>query len=124
MPSEIEQAGYQDFRRVVNSGLAMPDQWDWIGLVDDVGNVETWIEISADTRAEWITDENDQVQTVEIVVSGDDADISVPVTLEESILATTNLEGEARHRDTMTPATLGEPEDEVTIRHNIETPQV
>lgn len=124
MASEVNEEAYQDFRQVVNSSLSTPNQWDWIALIDDSGVEHTRIQISADSRAQWMTDETNQTQQVEVTVTGSDSDINTTVTLAESALYEVSSGGTARHRDSMTSATLAEAGDEVTVRHNIETPQV
>lgn len=125
MASEINEAGYETLRTLINSGLTTDGSWDYIELIDDTGTIVTRIQISGDARASWTTGSTDQVQQVEVTVSGSDGDISPTVTLSESALKNTDSDtADEMHRDTMTDATIASTDDEVTVRHNIETPQV
>ena len=123
--SEINEAGYETLRSVVNSEEAVEAEWDFIELIDDEGNIETRIEISTDSRASWTTAITDQTQEVEVTVQGSDSDITTPVTLSESALKNEDSDAaDEMHRDTMTDATLSEDDDQVTVRHSIEVPEV
>ena len=127
MPSEINEAGYQDYRKVVNSSEALPDQWDYIELRDGSGNPITRVSITGDSRAQWTTTASEQVQQVEIEITGSDSDIDISsgaITIEGSALFTVASGGIARHEDTMTPATIANDTDQVIVRHNLEVPQV
>lgn len=122
--TEINEAGYETHRRIVNSGLTPPAQWDYIELRDDQDAAVTRIEISDDERAEWTSTVTDQTQTVEVTVSGSDADISTPVTLAESALYNVDTGGDELHSDSMPDALIENDDDEVIVVHSIEVPEV
>jgi len=125
MATEINESGYETLRASVNSGVAAPDPWDYIELIDDTGATETRVSVSGDPRASWTTTETDQTQQVEITVTGADADISTPVTISGSALKASDSDSAPeKHRDTMSDAVLAEDQDELIVRHNVEIPQV
>lgn len=126
MASEINEVGYETIRTLVNSSLTTAGSWDYIELLDTNDNIVTRVSITTDSRASWTTaSDTSQTQTVEITVTGADADITTPVTLQESILKNTDSDtADELHRDTMTNAPIEQSSDEVTVQHNIEIPQV
>lgn len=121
---EIDDSGYEDFRRVVNSSLTAPDQWDYISVRDDAGSEIFRVSITGDSRAQWNTsDASSDTQECEITVSGDDSEISLPETISGSALYEVDSGGTARSvDDSMADATMEAAADEVIITHTIEGP--
>lgn len=116
MASEIPSAGYTDLRDYVRNN------WDYIELVDDTDSVVLRVSVSGDSRASWT--DNGQTQLAEITVSGSDADITTPVTIDESRLFDVSSGGSAYSSDTFAAATLQQDSDELTVQHEVQIPQV
>lgn len=129
MPTELTEAGYESIRDLVRSAATAPAQWDYIALIDDTGSEVLRVSVTGDSRASWSEEDQDVSGTDEtmvatITVSGGDADITTPVTINESRLYDTNSGGSSLSEDTFTNATLQASSDELTVEHRIEVPQV
>jgi hypothetical protein len=122
--TEINNSGYQNIRKVVNSSLTS-SQWDYIELQDTNDNIVTRVSITGDSRFSWTTAATDQTQTAQGTVSGSDSDISTTVTLAKSVLKATNTAAaDELHTETFPDATLANSSDEVKITHNVEVPKL
>lgn len=129
MAQEITEDGYSSIRSLIKSVDAVPNQWDYIELIDDTGSVVTRVSITGDSRASWSELDKDTSGTNEtmeatITVTGGDSDITTPVTIVESRLFDVSTGGNAKSIDTFTQATLDAATDKLTVNHQVETPQV
>lgn len=129
MVTELTNAGYESIRDLVNSSRSSPSQWDFIALIDDGDSEVTRVSITGDSRAQWIvedrdTDSTNETMVVEFTVTGSDSDISTPVTLAESRIYDTSSGGNSLSEDTFSNITLSADEDEMTLVHAVEIPQV
>lgn len=98
--------------------------WTYISIVDDAGNEVTRIEIAADSRVQWTNTPSNNPITLEIILKGDDADLTdqLPVTIERTELYDTSGGGDALSGDSADPATLAVGPDQITITHDVYQP--
>lgn len=125
MADDIENAGYEKFRQLINSSESTPDQWDYLAILDDEGDEITRIQISEDDRFEWGTSSTSETQTVEGVIRATDSDIDVPVTVSGTALYDTDSGGDQLASDNSMPdATLSVEDDDekVKITHSVTGP--
>lgn len=127
MPTEIREAGYQLIREYIDSSSAVPPQWDYLELRDANNDPVTRISVTADSRAQWIhTDSTEQVLIAEIVVTGADSDIPLSTFFEGSAMYT-DVSGSGVPElsfDGFPQALIETEDDELTIEHRIEVPEV
>lgn len=116
--AEITNAGYQDLRDHMQS------TWKYIELRDDKG--DTICRLSPDDpRVTWTHAADAQVLELSIVIKGSDAEVNLPQKFNSSVVFNVPEGGEP-----LTPVeefTLFEmvtEEDQITVRHRIEVPQV
>jgi len=116
--AEILGAGYQDLRDYIEAN------WIWIELRDDTNTPILRVDTS-DPRVSWTHTPGDQVLELTIVVSGSDADITPPQTFRYSaIFKTGPTGGHLFSVEEFTPFTIETVDDQLTVRHQIEVPQV
>lgn len=98
--------------------------WTHVSIVDDTGSEVTRIEIAADSRVQWTNTPSNNPITLEVVLTGGDADITdqLPVTIERTELYNTSGGGDALSGSTADPATLAVGQDEMTIKHDVYQP--
>jgi hypothetical protein len=122
--SELTTAGYQTLRDYVNSSNASPSAWDYIEVYDDAGNAVTRVSVTSDSRCQWLDVDGDKSLKVEFVVTGSDADMALPVTLQKSALWNASSGGsQTTVKEQYANATLNQSGDTVTITHTINIPQ-
>lgn len=122
--SELTTAGYQTIRDYVNSSNSTPNDWDYIAIYDDAGNEVTRVSITGDSRCQWLDVDGDNVLKVEFDVTGSDADISQPVTLQKSAIWNAGTGGsQVTAKEQYADATLNQDGDNVTITHTVNIPQ-
>ena len=115
--SEIKTAGYQDLRDHIES------TWAYIELRDNEGTAIVRIPVS-DPRVSWTHSPGAQVLELTVTVKGSDADIPVPQTIAGSALYKVAAAGNALSEETFTAFTIMAAEDEITIKHQVQVPQV
>lgn len=124
MSDPINDSGYERIRRLVNVDLSEPNQWEYLEAQEDDGTI-VW---RGSTTGEWTTSATDQVQVVEITVTGQDVidhGESLPVTITTSILKDGNTDSDDElANDSFEDATLADADDGVAITHEVEVPQL
>jgi len=115
--AEITAAGYQTIRDYVQAN------WNYVEIRDDVGAAIMRIPTS-DPRCSWIHAPGAQVLQLQVVITGSDAEITLPKTIAGAAMYNVATGGDALAVDTFTGATLEAPADQVKIVINIEIPQV
>jgi hypothetical protein len=124
--SELTADGYQTFKDYLNSSTATPPDWDYIEIYDDTGTAVTRVSITGDGRCSWGDVDGDNVLTVTFDVTGNDGDISLPVTLEQSAIwndTSGNGGVQVTAKEGFASATLNQNGDNVTITHTLNIPQ-
>lgn len=119
---EITEEGYQSIRDHVENGGG--DNWEWIELRDDDGDPIFRVDETNDTRVTWTHDAGAQVLELEIVVQGSDDDVTAPQTFGESALFDVETDGSPYSVETFDNFTIEDDEDQLTVRHQIEVPQL
>lgn len=122
----IEEAGYEQIRQLINADLVAPNQWQYLEAQEDDGTI-VW---RGSTAGDWNTTATDQVQTVEVTISGQDVidfmgGDPLPVTVETSILK--NADADAADElavDSFEEATLADTDDALVVTHEVEVPEV
>jgi len=116
MPNEIEEAGYVTIRTFIIG------DWEYIELRDDEDSPILRLG-ETDPRVDWIEDDpNEQVITIQIVVSGDDPEITLPQTFAVSALFNVDVGGDALAVEEFTEFTMTDEADQLTVQHSIEVP--
>lgn len=123
--AEILADGYQSIKDFVVSTTATPNDWDYIALYDDTQTEVMRVSISGDARADWVDVDGDPLISAEITVTGSDAEITLPTTLEYSaIFDDTSANGgrQVTATEQFATAQLDQSGDEATITHTVEVP--
>jgi hypothetical protein len=118
MATEINTAGYQSIRDYIQAN------WKYIELRDDVGSAIVRLS-PTDSRVTWIHVANAQTLKLQIVVKGSDSDIPAPQTFSSSAIYSVATGGSAYSVGSLTtPFTMETDQDELTVIHSIQVPQV
>ena len=124
MSPEINEAGYERLRQLINTDLTSPGQWTYMELQEEDGTI-VW---RGSTAGEWTTSATDQTQTVEITVEGSDIEAfgtTLPVDITTSVLKDTDTDAaDELADDDFEEATIAESDDSLVITHEVEVPQV
>ncbi|MFD2703920.1 hypothetical protein [Salibacterium lacus] len=115
--AEIKSAGYQAIRDFIQSN------WTYIEIKDDSDTAVLRVSPS-DSRVSWIHTAGNQTLQIQIVVKGSDSDISIPQTFALSAIFDTESGGTAYSEESFTAFTMESEEDEITVVHSIQVPQV
>lgn len=115
--AEINTSGYQSIRDFIQSS------WQYIELRDDTNAAIVRLSPS-DSRVTWINNVGDQTLKLQIVVKGSDTDIIVPQTFASSAIYSVGTGGSAYSVESFTPFTMETDQDELTVIHSIQVPQV
>lgn len=116
--AEISELGYQHIRNYIE------ENWKFIELQDELGAKVLRLDTS-DSRVSWTHTPGAEVLELSIVVTGSDAEITLPQKLAASAVYTS--------AEATEPVTLVEPfsnfelsttEDKLTIHHKIEVPEL
>lgn len=115
--AEINNSGYQELRDFIQTN------WKFLELRDAGGNPVLRIG-TTDPRVTWT--HNDGAQTLELtaVIKGSDSDITKPVTIAQSALYKQSTGGTAYSVEAFTSFTIQANEDQLTVKHQIQVPQV
>lgn len=122
--AEVTDDGYQNLRDHIDGTSSV--SWDWHSILDDSDpRNEITRRDTGDTTSEWVHGAGSQVLERQTTVSGDDADVSTPVTLEASALHETETdEDNLTQVETFASATIEQSDDVVEVTHEVEVPQV
>lgn len=117
MATEFSTAGYSDLRTYVEAN------WKYIEIRKS-DNSALLRKTTSDARVRWAHSSGAAVLILEITLSGSDADVSLPVTVNRSAVYKAASGGSALSEDAFTAVTLAVAEDKITIRHSLQIPQV
>lgn len=115
--AEINTAGYQKIRDFIQAN------WKYMELRDGLNNPVLRIGIG-DSRVNWTHNPGDQTLELTVIVKGSDVDIVEPVTLGASAIFDVASGGSAYSEESFTTFTIQAAEDQLTIKHRIQVPQV
>jgi len=115
--AEITTFAYADLRNYIQAN------WNYIELQTDAGTPIIRLSPS-DSRVTWTHTAGDQVLKLQVIVKGIDADITYPQTFGQSVIYNVATGGDAYSTETFTPFTIESDDDELTVIHNIQVPQV
>ena len=114
--AEITQDAYKDLRKHINS------TWNYIEVQDETGTPVIRLN-PTDPRVTWIHKEGATALLLQIVVTGKDADITLPQTFSKSAIYNVGTGGTAFSLETFNQFTLESVNDELTIVHELQVPQ-
>lgn len=121
--AEVTENGYQTLRDLID-GTNTGRSWDWHSILDDTSSEVTRVDPS-DSRSEWTHGNGSQTLVRETTLTGEDSDITTPVTLSASALHETETDSDnLTEEESFTDATIEGADDEVKVTHEIEVPQV
>lgn len=115
--AEITSSAYQAIRDYIQQN------WKYIELRDDAGNAIVRLSPS-DSRVSWIHNAGDQTLKLQVIIKGSDADITKPQTFASSAIYDVATGGQPYSIESFTPFTIESDQDELTVIHSIEVPQV
>ncbi len=115
--SEIKTTGYQDLRDYIQA------TWAYIELRNDQGAAIVRLPVT-DDRVAWTHQAGAQTLELTVTVKGSDADIPVPQTIAGSALFKVEAGGEVLSEEPFVAFTIMAEEDEITIKHQVQVPQV
>ncbi|MDD2288027.1 MAG: hypothetical protein PHY55_04250 [Bacteroidales bacterium] len=117
--AEVNASAYQDLRDYIQAN------WNYIELQDEAGNPIIRKDIT-DARVTWNHLAGAQTLELKFVVTGSDVDISslLPLTFAKSAIFKVATGDTAFSTETFTSFTISSAEDQLTIIHKIEVPQV
>ncbi|MEA0553766.1 hypothetical protein U1P98_07530 [Lysinibacillus irui] len=116
--AEITQLGYQGIRDYIEAN------WNFIELKDNLGAPIVRLS-TADPRVTWTHSAGAQTLELSIVVTGSDAEVTLPKTFAGSAIYTSAEATEAvTATESFSPFEMTMAEDQITVRHRIEVPQV
>lgn len=113
--AEITASAYQNLRDYIQAN------WKYIELQDETGIAIVRLSPS-DLRVTSIIEGNNIKITV--VVKGSDSDIVKPKTFAKSVIFNVASGGTSFSTETFTPFTIESDQDELTVIHSIQVPQV
>lgn len=115
--AEITNYAYQNLRDYIQSN------WQYIELQDEAGNAILRLS-PTDSRYTWTHNAGDQTLKLQVVIKGSDTDITLPCTFAKSVIYNVATGGQPLSEETFTPFTVETEQDELTVIHNIQVPQV
>ncbi|QPA31414.1 hypothetical protein [Thermaerobacillus caldiproteolyticus] len=115
--AEITSSAYQALKNYIQNN------WKYIELRDDAGNAIIRLSPS-DSRVTWVHNAGAQVLKLQVIIKGSDADITKPKTFASSAIYDVATGGNAYSIESFTPFTIESDQDELTVIHSIEVPQV
>lgn len=115
--AEVTEPGYQDLRDYIEAN------WDYMEPYDDNQNAILRIDVS-DGRLQWTHTAGSQTLVLEGVFQGSDSDISLPQTFSGSRIFDVGTDGDAYSDESFTNFTMEDDNDQITIEHEIEVPEV
>ncbi|MEC1720610.1 hypothetical protein [Schinkia azotoformans] len=115
--AEITTSAYQSIRDYIQAN------WQYIELRDDLGTPILRLSPS-DSRVTWTHLVGDQTLKLQIIVKGSDVDITLPKTFASSHIFNVATGGTSFSDETFTAFTMSSVDDELTVIHSIQVPQV
>lgn len=116
--AEITQKAYQDLRDYIQA------TWKYIEIRDDKDTPIMRLEVGVDPRVNWSHSANAQTLEITAVISGDDVDVTLPKTFAKTAIYKVATGGDAYSVEAFSAFTMESLADELTIKHQIEVPQV
>lgn len=113
--AEITSQAYDNLRNYIQTN------WNYIELRNDVG---TGIVRLNTTDSRVTSTLEGQTVKLQVVVKGSDTDIAYPITISSSAIYDVATGGNAYSVESFTPFTIESDQDELTVIHNIEVPQI
>lgn len=117
MATEFSSAGYADLRAYIEAN------WKYIEVRKSDGTA-ILRKTTSDPRVNWRHEAGAQELILEIVLSGSDAEITLPVTISKSAIYKVATGGNALSEDTFTAVTLEDALDKITIQHKLQVPRI
>ncbi|MGM7635501.1 hypothetical protein [Bacillus sp. Hm123] len=111
--AQIKEAAYEDLRNYIQSN------WKYIELQDETGSSIIRLD-STDNRVT-STIEGNNVK-ITIVIKG--SELSLPKTFAKSVIFKESTGGIPLSEESFTAFTIEAPEDELTVNHTIQVPQL
>lgn len=115
--AEITSYAYQNLRDYIQAN------WKYLELQNESGSPIVRLS-PADNRVTWTHNAGDQTLKLQVVIKGSDTDITSPSTFAKSVIYNVATGGQPLSQETFTPFTLETEQDELTVIHNIQVPQV
>jgi hypothetical protein len=115
--AEISSVAYQNLRDYIQTN------WKYIELQNDIGTPILRLSPS-DSRVTWTHIAGDQTLKLQIIVKGSDADIVKPKTFAKSVIFNVATGGSSFSSESFTPFIIESDQDELTVIHNLQVPQV
>lgn len=115
--AEITTQAYQNLRDYIQTN------WKYIELRDNT-NVPILRIDTSDTRVTWTHTAGTNPLELTCVISGSDADITLPKTFASSAIFNVATGGDAFSLETFTAFTMSNTADQLTIKHQIQVPQI
>lgn len=115
--AEITTQAYQNLRDYIQSN------WKYIELRDDTSTPILRIDTS-DPRLTWTHTAGSQTLELTCVISGSDVDITLPKTFANSAIYNVATGGDAFSVETFTAFTMQNEADQLTVKHQIQVPQI
>jgi len=118
MATELTAAGYRDLRDYIAA--------TWTHIAAREGSTEHLRLPLSDARVTLTSDGENNPVTVTLVLSGDDLDVVplLPLTVDNTALYKVAEAGSILSGDSFTPFILANADDELTVTHSVEVPQV
>lgn len=115
--TEISLYAYEDLRNHIQS------TWGFIELQDDTGAVIVRLDTS-DARVAWVHVEGANELKLQVIVKGADTDIGLGKTFANSAIFNSAASTNAFSVESFTPFTIESEQDELTVVHSIQVPQI
>lgn len=115
--AEITSVAYQNLRDYIQAN------WKYIELQDEASSPILRLSPS-DGRVTWTHTVGDQTLKLQIIVKGSDVDIVKPKTFAKSAIYNVATGGQPFSIETFTAFTIESDQDELTVIHQIQVPQV
>lgn len=115
--AEVSAAAYQDIRDRIQSN------WTYLELYDN-NNAVIFRLAPSDARLTWTHAPGAQVLERQAVIKGNNADVTLPKTFAKSAIFKVATAGDALSTETFTNFTMQTVDDQLTIRHRIEVPDI
>ena len=115
--AEITSHAYQNLRDYIQSN------WQYIELQDEQNNPILRLSPS-DNRVSWIHNAGDQTLKLQIIIKGSDTDITLPTNYAKSLIFNVATGGQPLSEESFSPFTMESEQDELTVIHEIQVPQI
>lgn len=116
--AEITAQAYQDLRDYITAN------WKYIELRDEEGAPVIRLGVGDDPRVTWTHEAGAQTLELTVTIRGTDSDITLPITFASSAIYKVASGGEAYSVESFSAFTMEGEGDELTVKHQIQVPQV